>query len=208
MSYEMRGQFLEACDCQVMCPCWFEQDPDVSECTGMVAWYVEHGQINGVDVSGLSTVSVSHHGGNRHGAKARVALFIDERATDEQAAALSDAFTGKEGGPLEELADMTDEVSAVERAGIRFSSAGGSRKVTVGQSVTAEMKPVTGSTDRITTVADSALATVLGTPAKVGRSTRYKVELAPEFDLDLEGRSANRGRFAYISADGARSSTR
>jgi hypothetical protein len=88
MAYEMRGQFLEACDCHVMCPCWFEQDPDESECTGMVAWYVEQGQVNGVDISGLSAVSVSHHGGHRHGAKARVALFIDEAADEAQAQAL------------------------------------------------------------------------------------------------------------------------
>jgi hypothetical protein len=204
MAYEMRGQFLEACDCYVMCPCWFEQNPDDSECTGMVAWYVERGQINGVDVSGLSTVSVSHHGGHRQGAKARVALFVDEQADDEQAEALSNAFTGKEGGPLKELGDMTDEVSGVQRARITFTSTGGTTKVTVGQSVTAAMKPVTGSTDRIITVADSALATVLGTPGEVGKSTNYKLEIGQEFDLDLEGRSANRGRFAYISADARR----
>ena len=48
MAYELRGQFLEASDCNVMCPCWFDQDPDENKCTGMVAWYFEQGEIDGV----------------------------------------------------------------------------------------------------------------------------------------------------------------
>jgi hypothetical protein len=33
MAYQMRGQFLEAYDCHVICPCWFEREPDENECT-------------------------------------------------------------------------------------------------------------------------------------------------------------------------------
>ena len=204
VAYELRGQFLEACDCYVMCPCWFEQDPDENECTGMVAWYVEQGEIDGVDVSGLSVVSVSHHGGHRRGTRARVALFTDERASDEQERVLTDCFTGKLGGPLAELAEMTDEVGAAARAAITFSSDGGTTKVTAGPAVTAAMEPLTGETERIITVADSALAALLGTPAEVGRSSTYRLDVGGEdWDLDLEARSANRGRFTYLSRNPA-----
>lgn len=206
MAYELRGQFLEACDCHVMCPCWFEHDPDENECTGMVAWYVEQGAIEGVDVSGLAVVSVSHHGGHRRGAKARVALFTDERASNEQERLLTDCFTGKLGGPLGELAEMTDEVGSAARAAISFSSDGGMTKVTAGPAVTAEMQPLTGETGRIITVADGALAVLLGTPAEVGRSSIYRLDLGgEEWDLQLEARSANRGRFTYLSRDQAAS---
>jgi hypothetical protein len=199
MAYEMRGQFLEACDCNVMCPCWFEQDPDENECTGFVAWYVEQGEIDGVDVSSLTAVSVSHHGGHRRGAKARVALFLDERASDEQQRVLTDAFTGKLGGPLEELAEMTDEVATAQRAPISFTSDGRTTKVRVGRAVSTTMTVLTGATERVITVADAALGKVLGTPAEVGRSSTYRLNLGgEEFDRDLEARSANRGRFAYL----------
>lgn len=204
MAYELRGQFLEACDCHVMCPCWFDQDPDEDSCTGMVAWYVEQGVIDGVDVSGLAVVSVSHHGGHRRGARARVALFTDERATDEQERALTDCFTGKLGGPLQELAEMTDEVSSAARAAISFRNDGGTTKVTAGKAATAEMQPLVGETGRLITVADGALAVLLGTPAEVGRSSTYRLDLdGEEWDLQLEARSANRGRFAYLSRDQA-----
>ena len=205
VAYELRGQYCEMCDCNVMCPCWFEQDPDENECTGMVAWYVEQGEIDGVDVSGLCVVSVSHHGGHRRGARARVALFIDERATDEQERVLTDCFTGKLGGPLKELAEMTEEVGVAARASISYTGTGdGGTKVSAGQAVTVEMRPLTGETKRIISVADSALSVLLGTPAEVGRSSTYRLDVGgEEWDLDLEGRSANRGRFTYLSRDQA-----
>jgi hypothetical protein len=200
VAFEMRGQFLEACDCKVMCPCWFDQDPDENECTGMVAWYIEQGEISGVDVSGLITVSVSQHGGSRRDARARTVLFIDERATDQQEEALADAFTGKLGGPLGELAEITDEVSSVQRIPITFMSDGRRTRVTVGRAVNATMSPLIGSTNRIITLADSALSTMLGTPAEVGRSSSYELSLRDvQFDLKLEARSANRGRFKYVA---------
>lgn len=204
MAYEMRGQFLEACDCQVMCPCWFDQEPNEDQCTGIVAWHVEQGEIDDLDVSDLTVVSVSYHGGHRHHAKALAALLVDDRASDEQERALAAAFTGKLGGPLAELAEMIDEVSSVQRARISFTYDGATTSVTAGQALTVTMSPLTGSTGRVTTVADAALATMLGTPAEVGSSSRFKLDLSGErFDLDVQGRSANRGRFAYRSRDQA-----
>jgi len=100
-------------------------------------------------VSGLTTVSVSYHAGHRHGAKARVALLIDEGASAEQERALADAFTGKLGGPLEELAEMTGEVSSVQRAHMSFTYDEATTEVTAGEALTVTMSPLTGSTGRI-----------------------------------------------------------
>lgn len=201
MAYDLAGEFLEACDCYVMCPCWFDDDPDEAHCTGLVAWYVDRGTIQNVDVSGLVVVSVSHHGGNRRKGKARVALFVDDRATEDQARVLEEAFTGTLGGPLADLANLTDEVDRVERAKMTFTSDGATTRLKVGKSITTSMKLLTGSTDRVMTVADTMLATLLGSPAQVGRSTQYRLDLSDDaFDMDKrDGRSANRGRFAYVS---------
>jgi len=55
------------------------------------------------------------------------------------------------------------------------------------------MKPLTRSTGRITTVADGALATVLG--ARPRWASSYKLDVGGEvFDLDLEERGSNHGR--------------
>ena len=46
----------------------------------------------------------------------QVVRFIDERATDEQMAAILDAYRGHLGGPLADLAGLIGEELAVERA--------------------------------------------------------------------------------------------
>ena len=199
MPYRMRGQFLESCDCEVPCPCWFEQDPDANECTGLVAWQIEQGEIDGLDVSGLTAVSVSHHGGNRKGARMRLALFVDERASEQQKNALVRAFTGELGGPLGELAEMIDEFEGEQTTKIEFTSDGATTTVNVGDgAVAGDMKPLVGPTGRIVTVADGMLSTLLGTPGEVG-SGRLTLDMeGRDFDLDIGNRSATRGRFSYL----------
>ena len=53
MPYTLEGQLLEVCTCKVLCPCWIGEDPDNGTCDGTLAWKVEKGDINGVDVSGI-----------------------------------------------------------------------------------------------------------------------------------------------------------
>ncbi len=60
------------------------------------------------------------------------------------------------------------------------------------------MYPLVGALGRVTTLADSALARVLGTPTEVGKSARFQISVnrAP-LETDLQNRSASRGRFSY-----------
>jgi len=37
---------------------WSKENPDEDECSGVVAWYIEQGSIEEVDVSGPTAVSV------------------------------------------------------------------------------------------------------------------------------------------------------
>jgi hypothetical protein len=198
MAYDLRGTFLEACDCYVICPCWAGEGPDGGHCTGLFVWYVREGTIDGVDVSGLSTASASVHEGHRSGGGWRVSMLIDERASAEQREALVSAFSGKMGGPLAELAELTAEVVGIHAAGIALTEAGGATRVAITPGGSADMAPIAGSTGRTTTLADGALSGVLGTPVEVGRGAAYRLDLpADGFDVDVAGRSANRGRFAY-----------
>jgi hypothetical protein len=201
VAYEMRGQFLEACDCSVPCPCWFVEDPDEGECTGIIAWHIEQGEIDGVEVTGLTAVSVSQHSGARGApgehANMRIALIVDERASEEQEQAVARAFTGKLGGPLAELAEMTHDTPEVTHAPIEFRSDGASTRLSVGELVRTEMTPVVGATGRITTIADSVMAEMLGL-GEVGKASTLRFNLSTQgIDLSLENRSATRGRFRY-----------
>lgn len=200
MPYRMNGRFFEACDCYVPCPCWFDETPDEDECTGLIAWQIENGEIDRCDVTGLSIVSVSQHGGSRidpH--RARVVLLIDEAASDEQFDVVEQAFTGALGGPLGELAKVGGRAKAVERSEISFVVDNDATRLEVGRRVLVRSATVRGSTKKPITIGDSVLASLLGSPGIVGRSSRYRLSVAtPLIDINVEGRSTTSGKFAYF----------
>jgi hypothetical protein len=203
MSYRMKGRFYEACDCLVPCPCWFDHDPQEDECTGVVAWQIENGSIEDVDVTGLNVVSVSQHGGHRnHAHHMRVALLVDSRANDAQHHTLRRAFSGKLGGPLGELATVTGTLAAVEAADITFVEDNGKARLDVPRRVAVRSSVVRGPANRAITIVDGLLSTLLGSPGVVGKSSRFKVTFAAAgIDVGLSGRSTTSGRFSYHVGD-------
>jgi hypothetical protein len=56
--YQFQGTLLEACNCDVLCPCWIGEDPDNGTCQSVVAYHFDSGTIRGVDVSGLTLASI------------------------------------------------------------------------------------------------------------------------------------------------------
>lgn len=199
MPYRMTGRFFEACDCFVPCPCWFDHDPNEDECTGIVAWQVENGEIDGVDVTGRSVVSVSQHGGHRGEAhQMRVVLVIDEDANEDQRNVLDKAFSGRLGGPLGELSRLTGDLAAVETAKVEFVADNDAIRLDVPKRIGVRSKVVRGSTKRPITIGDGLLATLLGSPGTVGRSSRYRLTIeSGDIDIDVTGRSTTSGNFSY-----------
>jgi hypothetical protein len=71
----------------------------------VIAFHLERGTAGfGVDVSGLTVANVAHIPGNALAGGWRSVVLVDDRASDEQHNALLDAFGGKLGGPLADLA--------------------------------------------------------------------------------------------------------
>lgn len=198
MGYELRGRFFEACDCDVPCPCWFEQDPDEDECTGLIAWQIERGVVNGFDVSGLTVVSLSQHGGHRETPQhLHMALVVDEHADDGQFRALGEAFSGALGGPLGELARMSEGGRLLERAPVSFTTDGRATRLTVGPRVTIESELLVGATGRVITINDGVMARLLSPSGESGRARRFELEL-PSITRRTTDRSTTSGRFDYV----------
>src|SRR5947208_5499326 len=191
--YDLQGTLLEACSCGVLCPCWIGEDPDMGTCDAFVAYHFDAGTVGGVDIGGLSLVNVVHIPGNvLTPASWKVAMFVDERASDEQLQALVDAHSGKLGGPLADLAGLVGEVLGVRRAPISHEIRGGAGTLRIGDFVSSEMAPFTGADGATsTTLRDSIFSTVPGTPAYVGKASYNRVNL-PEFGMvwSFEGRNA------------------
>jgi len=175
--YQLEGSLLEVCSCDVLCPCWIGEDPDQGTCDAVVAYHLDKGTINDVDVSGLSLVGVAHIPGNVLEGNWRQVVYVDDQASDEQADALLDAFSGKLGGPLADLAELVGERVAVERAPIKHEIVDGAGTLTVGDKVQAAMHPYTGPDGSTTTLNNSVFSTVPGSPAYVGVADSQKIDI-------------------------------
>lgn len=190
--YHLEGTLLEACSCGTLCPCWIGEDPDQGTCDAFNAYNFTSGTIRGVDVSGLSVVNVVHIPGNvLVPGSWRLATFVDERASDEQLQAIVDAYHGKLGGPLADLAALVGEVVAVERATISHEIVDGKGTLTVGDFLSAELEPFRGPDGTITTLRDSIFSTVPGSPAYVSKAHKHTVNLPKlGYTWSFEGRNA------------------
>lgn len=189
--YDLEGTLLEACSCGVLCPCWIGEDPDGGSCDGLIAYHFDRGTIRNVDVGGLSIVNVAKIPGNVLAGNWKVAMLVSDTATDEQLEAIVAAYSGTLGGPLADLAGLVGEVVEVRRVPIRHEIVNGQGTLIVEGIVGAEMGPYAGPDGTTTTLRDSIFSTVPGSPAYVGKASRYAVDL-PEHGMQwqYEGRNA------------------
>jgi hypothetical protein len=183
MGYELEGTLLEACSCNVLCPCWIGEDPDHGTCESVNAYRFERGVISGVDVSGLACATINIIPGNvlRPGTWRQV-LAIDDRADDRQFDVIRDAFQGKLGGPLADLAGLVARWLAVDRMPIAHETREGSGTLRIGEALEAEMRPYKSAAGNTTTLRDTVFSTVPGSPAYVAVADRFRVDL-PEHGM-------------------------
>jgi hypothetical protein len=123
---------VEACTCEVLCPCWIGEDPDNGTCDSFLAYHIDRGRVGDVNVSGLTVLGVGHIPGNVLRGNFTVFHLIDDRATHEQIVALTDAFTGRLGGPLADLFGLIGQHLGVFPARVDYKLVEGAGSVTVG----------------------------------------------------------------------------
>ncbi|RJG02216.1 DUF1326 domain-containing protein [Noviherbaspirillum sedimenti] len=198
MSYHLEGRLLEVCNCKVLCPCWIGEDPDNGTCDTIIAWRIDKGAVDGVDVSGNTIAAVAHVPGNILQGNWTAAIYVDDQASKAQEEALLKVYTGQAGGPVAELAKLIGQVVSVERAPIRFTVVGGKGELEIGKNYYAELEPYLGPSGGPTTLADTVFSTVPGAPVFVGKAPTYRSRNAAlGIDLDIKNHNALQSTFAF-----------
>ena len=199
MAYHLEGSRLEVCNCNVLCPCWIGEDPDPGTCDAVNTYHIDNGQIDGVDVSGRTISCLVHIPGNVLKGNWKIVAILDDQCTPAQQDAILNAFGGKLGGPLKDVASLIGEIVSVERAPISFQVKEGHGSLSVGDFARAELEPYCGPTGEITTLNESIFTTIPGAPAWVSKATSYE-RSASRFgmiDLKLSGKNAIQGLFRF-----------
>lgn len=200
MSYELEGRLFEACDCDVLCPCWVGEDPDPGVCKGTLAWHFDKGVIGGVDVSGLTLALLAYIPGNLHDGDWQVIAYVDDRASEAQEKALLDVFTGKLGGPVADLAGLVGEVVAVKRLPITYQMDRAEGTLRIGDEISVDSVRLTGAGGRTPQLVNNKLTSIPDSGNYIGKAKMYRVN-APELDIELElaGHNANQSPFRFVA---------
>ena len=127
-NWRIAGDWFDNCSCAIACPCTFGQAPDRNLCEHVLFWHIREGHFGDVELDDLSIVLVGSFDGNiwDYNGRGRSGRFIDDRASDVQAGALSEIFSGQVGGWPEKIAALFSrgrEDLGIERAAITFEIA-------------------------------------------------------------------------------------
>lgn len=198
-TYDIEGRLLEVCNCAAVCPCWVGLDPDNGTCDSILAWAVDRGTIQGIDVSDRVLGLSVHIPGNVLAGNWKAVVYVDDRCTDEQQEKLLSVFTGQLGGAIADVAALVGDVRAVKRVPITFTVKEGVGRVAFGDDAEAELEGFVGATGKATTMTDTVFSSIPGSSAYPGKARMFR-RTAAEYglaDLDIRDHNAVQGSFRF-----------
>jgi hypothetical protein len=199
MAWRLDGTYFESCSCDTVCPCtWsgFTAKATHDRCRALLAYHVDSGEINGVDVSGLSfalfldSPPVMSEGGWR------VGVYLDETASDSQAEQLGSVVSGQLGGPPAMLGPLIGEMLGVEKAPITYSEDGRGHHVRIGDAIDVGVEDFVADeglgTVQLTNVPHPSNTTLTVAPANAAHLSTFGI------DWGMEGQSGFSAPFSWV----------
>ncbi|WP_435344932.1 DUF1326 domain-containing protein [Haloarchaeobius sp. HRN-SO-5] len=199
--WTIKGDYVEACNCDVTCQCLWLEPPDDDVCTVSFAWHIDDGHYGDVDLGGLNMgllvrteegvifdPDVAWH----------VVLIVDETATDDQRAALEEIGLGRAGGIFAAAADTHVESAEVVTAPFSFTRDGSDLSVAAGDIVAMDVVGKPGFDDTLGTVAPHPFTK--DRKMSTGKSTTATVSYNDEFSWDVSENNAFLGDFELANA--------
>jgi hypothetical protein len=190
MAWNIKGSYLETCSCEFFCPCNFSlaHGADYDWCRVVLVFNVTEGDVDGTDVGGNVVAIVADTPKVMTEGNWRIGVFVDDKASDEQAEKLLAVFSGALGGPMAALGPLIGENLGVERAPIEVRDDGLRHSVRIGDAVDFEIEDVvpfgidTGEPVRVVGMFHPA-----GSEFRVAEAKRTNISA---FGIEYEGKSA------------------
>ena len=149
-----------------------------------------------MNLSGLNVVLAVHSPGRMIDVQWRVALYLDERATEEQAGALGQIFGGQAGGHFAVLGQHIGEVAGVSNVPIEYKAEGKSRSLKVGNVAEMDIEAIAGGGGAEVKISGNPLGIVPGEPMVGARSGKLSYH-DHGMDWELSGKNGFYSPFKY-----------
>src|SRR3954447_24382622 len=200
MAWSLRGNYVETCSCELMCPCNLSMDHGATYdfCRVTLVFDIHEGEIEGTDIGGLKVAVVGDTPKVMTEGNWRLGVFVDAEASDEQAEKLVQVFSGRLGGPMEALGPLVGEMLGVERAPFEVSHDGLKHSVRVGDAIEFEIEDIvpfgveTGEPVRF-----SGMFHPVGSDLTMAEATRSRINA---FGIEYEGKTGlSKSEFAWAA---------
>ena len=147
-NWSLEGELILNCNCTVFCPCVVslgKHPPTEGYCQAWAGVRIDRGNHQGLDLSGLNVAMLLDIPGKMERGNWTLALWIDDRASDEQFAALETIFRGNARGSTGLFNILVGNYLGAERAPVEFVTDGDTRSLSVGRAIQGEVKPIAGA---------------------------------------------------------------
>jgi len=172
--WKLDGMYFEACNCDVACPCVFLSPPTEGDCTVFIGWHIEKGEFGDIDLSGLNVARAVYTPGHMLEVPWTSALYIDDKASEDQLEALTQIFTGKHGGSPSKLASHIETDLGVRIVPIEFTAEGKKRSVTIPNIASVKIEAMVGQVEGDVTISGHPLCVAPGYDVVVSKSEHLK----------------------------------
>ena len=133
-AWTARGEYMEACSCDFLCPCIPKNSTTPAThdfCKVALAFDIEAGTFGDTDLAGVRFVMVAQSKAIMSHGEWVAGLIVDTDASEAQVAAVA-TIAGAEGnGPLGRFAPLISEFRGLERKAVQFRKNGGEVEVLV-----------------------------------------------------------------------------
>lgn len=175
-SWILQGSYFETCNCETACPCVWLQPPTEGDCKLLVAWHIEQGHLDGQVLNDLNVAMACYSPGDMKDGNWQAALYVDERADDNQLDAIVQIFSGRKGGHPSILMSFVDKVLGVKKVKIDYREQGSSRQLIIPGIAQADIESIPGITGGQSTINNPLLCVVTSHPAVVAKSKNYRYQ--------------------------------
>jgi hypothetical protein len=199
MAWNVSGQAIELCNCNVLCHCWLgPATPDQGWCGGAFIFDIQTGSADGVDLSGKKVAFSANWPGDFWSGNGTARIYLDDSASTEQRRELEAIFSGKKGGLLEPL--MGGVISKwLPAQTTKFAMQHGENpSVTIGNVGQVTIKPLKDQTGKPTRIQGAAAQAAFQIDSMHVASSKGSRWTDPELRT-WEGDSANLMSFSWKS---------
>ncbi|MEZ5341199.1 MAG: DUF1326 domain-containing protein [Acidimicrobiales bacterium] len=196
MTWAVNGSYFEACNCEAACPCVFLSPPTTGVCTVLIGWHIDEGHFENIALDGLNVALAVDSPGHMVDTPWRAAVYLDDRASEEQSVALASVFSGAVGGHPAVLAAHIGEILGVVSAPISFESDKATRALRIGDVADVKIMAIAGQGGSPVTIGNHPLCIGPGFDAVVARSEHLRFT-DHGYEWELSAKSGFFSPFSY-----------